>query len=352
MKIAVVSIALNEAQFAARWADSCKQADYRIVADTGSTDDTIRHLLADHVTVHKISVKPWRFDVARNAALALVPADADICITLDMDEVLQPGWREAIEAVWTPETTRIRYDYVWNWNADGTPNIRFRADRCYARNGYLWKHPVHETVYPQLGTTEVYAESTMAIHHHADDAKSRASYLPLLELSVHEDPQNDRNWFYLGREYAMYGRTDDAVQTLTTYVDKFPQAWGQERSAAMRMLSVTSDQVLRGKWLERACSEYPDIRENWYQLAVYCMDEKLWKMGVHVVNVGLQKTPSDSYMADGVANTYGLYDIGSICAYYHGDGIQARDWWQEAARLAPNDERIKVNGVFIMGEPK
>jgi len=37
-------------------------------------------------------VHPWRFDVARNAALALVPDN--VCISPDLDDVLPEGWRE------------------------------------------------------------------------------------------------------------------------------------------------------------------------------------------------------------------------------------------------------------------
>ncbi len=41
MKIAVYSIALNEEKFIQRWYESAKDADYLIIADTGSTEKTI-----------------------------------------------------------------------------------------------------------------------------------------------------------------------------------------------------------------------------------------------------------------------------------------------------------------------
>jgi glycosyltransferase involved in cell wall biosynthesis len=93
LKVAVYAIALNEAVHVDRWASSAIDADYRVVADTGSTDDTVERLEKAGVTVHNIAIRPWRLDDARNAALALVPADADVCVTMDTDEFLEPGWR-------------------------------------------------------------------------------------------------------------------------------------------------------------------------------------------------------------------------------------------------------------------
>ncbi len=44
----------------------------------------------------------------------------------------------------------------------------------------------------------------VCLEHHADRSKSRGQYLPLLELAVEEDPNNDRNVHYLGREYFFF----------------------------------------------------------------------------------------------------------------------------------------------------
>src|SRR5688572_30281194 len=112
MKVAVYTIAKNEERFAERWARSCEEADYRVVLDTGSTDKTVERLRSLGVTVHSAEIRPWRFDVARNQSLALVPEDAEVCIALDMDEILVPGWREALERAWAPGTTMLRYPFV------------------------------------------------------------------------------------------------------------------------------------------------------------------------------------------------------------------------------------------------
>src|SRR5690606_24024470 len=123
-------------------------------------------------TVYDICVSPWRFDVARNAALALVPADIDVCVSIDIDEVLEPGWREEVERVWEPgKTTLLRYVYDWG------KGIVFEYEKIHARHGYYWKHPVHEVIVPDQRTKEVKAYTNkLLVRHLPDPSKSRAQY--------------------------------------------------------------------------------------------------------------------------------------------------------------------------------
>lgn len=146
MRIAVYTIAKNEEQFVQRWADSARDADYILILDTGSTDGTVAVAEAAGVTVKVEEFKPWRFDHARNAALELLPDDIDYCIALDMDEVLQPGWREHLEVADANGWTRPRYQYTWSWQRPGVPGLVYGGDKIHARHGYRWKHPVHEVL--------------------------------------------------------------------------------------------------------------------------------------------------------------------------------------------------------------
>ena len=113
LKIAVYAISKNEEQFINRFCDSAKDADLILIADTGSTDKTVDLAIQNGAKVYDICIKPWRFDKARDTALALIPGDFDVCISLDLDEILEPGWREEIERVWQENTTRLRYKFDW-----------------------------------------------------------------------------------------------------------------------------------------------------------------------------------------------------------------------------------------------
>ena len=85
MKIAVYAICKNEEQFVRRFCESAKQADLILIADTGSSDNTVDLAKECGATVYNINVRPWRFDKARDTALNLIPGDFDVCISLDLD---------------------------------------------------------------------------------------------------------------------------------------------------------------------------------------------------------------------------------------------------------------------------
>src|SRR5699024_8347708 len=136
MKIVVYAICKNEEAFVERWMDSMAEADEIVVLDTGSTDGTVEALRRRGARVAVEAITPWRFDVARNRSLDLVGEDADICVCTDLDEVLRPGWRAALERSWTPDATQASYRYTWSFNADGTEGVVFWQEKIHARRGY------------------------------------------------------------------------------------------------------------------------------------------------------------------------------------------------------------------------
>jgi len=113
-KICVYAICKNEEKFVDKWLNSMQEADYICVLDTGSTDGTYKKLKADKrvTVVKKQAVKPWRFDVARNESMKLIPEDAEILVCTDLDEVFEPGWANVLKQVWDNNTTRVHYTYA------------------------------------------------------------------------------------------------------------------------------------------------------------------------------------------------------------------------------------------------
>ena len=69
--------------------------------------------------------------------------------------------------------------------------------------------------------------------------KVPGQYLPLLELSVEEEPEDDRNTHYLGREYMYRGRWDDCIRTLEHHLSMPTATWKDERAASMRYIALS-----------------------------------------------------------------------------------------------------------------
>lgn len=274
MKIAVYAISKNEEQFVKRFCESAKNADVILIADTGSTDNTVKEAKKHGAIVHSISVMPWRFDTARDVALCLLPNDIDVCISLDLDEVLQDGWREEIERVWKDDTTRLRYKFDWGCG------IAFYYEKIHHRKGYHWHHPCHEYPVPDIRTNEVWAHTDkLLVVHKPDPTKSRGQYLDLLELSVKEDPQCPRNAFYYARELTFYSKWLDAIVALNVYLNLPRATWQNERCYAMRLLGKCYDEMGQDgrDWFRKACKEAPNTREPWVELAQSCYRRKEWQ---------------------------------------------------------------------------
>jgi glycosyltransferase involved in cell wall biosynthesis len=270
VKIAVYTIAKNEERFVKRWFNSAKEADSLHILDTGSTDGTVTIARDLGIDVRRLSINPWRFDTARNIALTMVPEDVDLCVALDMDEVLVEGWREHLENC---AATRPRYTYTWSWKEDGTPGLQYAGDKIHARHGFYWKHPVHEVITPQDEETQEW--TGLQIHHFPDNTKSRGQYFPLLELAVQEDPEDDRNSHYLAREYFFHNRLEEAAAEFIRHLSLPRAQWLPERAQSMRYLAKCQP-WMQETWLLRAAAETPDRREPWVDLAKMYRDREDW----------------------------------------------------------------------------
>lgn len=339
MKIAVATIAKNEDQFVCTWADSGYEADYRFILDTGSTDETLI-MAATYGVEHATQVfTPWRFDHARNAVWDHIPDDIDYVIWLDMDEVLTPGWRQALEAV-PAGVTRPRYKYVWSWNPDGSEGLVYGGDKICARHGYTWRHPVHEVLTP-LGEETQHWVTELEIHHHPDPTKSRGQYFDLLKLAVEEDPNDDRNQFYLGREYFYQGLKNEAAVHLLIHLEL--SRWRPERAASCRYLAECQPER-QEHWLWRAVAEDSDRRENWVALAEFFYLRQDWVAVRSACEMAfrIDVKPLD-YLCEPRAWGWLPHDLMALACNKLGDNDQAWFHGAQALALRPDDERLRLN---------
>lgn len=344
MKIAVSAIMKNEVEFVERFCNSAKDADLICIADTGSTDGAREAAEWCGAVVHDICITPWRFDHARNAALALIPRDIDVVVSLDIDEVLEPGWREEIERVWKlGETTRLRYLYDWGGG------IKFKYEKIHARHGYYWHHPCHEYPMPDGRINEVWADTdVLLVSHHPDPTKSRGQYLDLLDLSVKEDPHCPRNAFYYARELTFYSKWQEAITALNAYLALPRATWENERAYAMRLLgkahNAIGDQKSAEKWLHLACAEAPNTRETWCDLAMLMYQLGRWEECFAASSRALKITDRQMvYTCDPAVWGHWAHDLLAISAWHLGLKDMALAQAKIAAELSPDELRLQAN---------
>lgn len=268
IKIAVYTIALNEEKHVKRWFDSAKDADLLLIADTGSTDSTKFIAKSLGIQVYEIEVTPWRFDVAKNAALDLIPENFDICAQIDMDEVLNSNWRLELENSFNQGNVWPIYTEVLSRNNDGTIRKSFQNFRIHPRHGFRWKYPIHEIITP-INSTVSYERGLTAVEveHLPDHTKTRSSYLELLRTAVSESPNDWRMNHYLNREY-MY-RQDWLKVLQTGYrCSELSGGWDVERASTYMWISEAARWLgmmpLAKYWASRATESAPDFYEAWH----------------------------------------------------------------------------------------
>jgi glycosyltransferase involved in cell wall biosynthesis len=345
MKICISAISKNEEKFAERFCIAASEADLISVADTGSTDRTVEILKQYGAKVASISVKPWRFDDARNAALALLPDDMDVVISLDLDEVLQPGWRQEIERIWVAGTTRMRYGFDWGCG------IVFKYEKIFARHGYRFHHPCHEYPVPDR-LEEVWANTEMLlVVHKPDSTKSRGQYLDLLRVSIEEDPQCPRNAFYYARELSFNRQWQTAINQAKRYLDLPRATWINERCYAMRVMGrcyqELGDYDSSLYWLRRACAEAPGTREPWCELALACYRTSRWTESYGAAITCLSITERELvYTVDPEVWGSQPHDLASVAAWNLGLYDAAHEQAKKAVALSPYDLRLRANLEF------
>lgn len=346
LKIAVYTIALNEEKHVKRWYESACKADLLLIADTGSTDNTVNLAESLNITVHHVEVKPWRFDVARNASLALIPEDYDICIQLDMDEVLPHGWREIIEKAWHSGNTWPIYKQVMTRYPDGRAKDYLHYFKIHPRSGFVWKYPVHEIITPLEGVTYRREEIDLEVDHLQDHSKSRGSYLQLLEKAVEETPNDWRMAHYLNREYH-YRR--EAVRVLQSAYSgmKIQGGWDVERASTCIWASNAAIQLelldLALFWSHKATMEAPMFYEAWHWHAHVNHLLKNWDECFLAASRILVLSRGHHHLVKPDIWDWGGWDLLALSSHFLGKNDLAVKYGERAYDGAPQDERIRRN---------
>lgn len=351
-KVCVYAICKNEMKFIDKWLDNMSEADYIVVLDTGSTDGTYEFLKKDkRVTrVEQKIFDPWRFDVARNESMKLVPDDTDIYVCTDPDELFEEGWCKPLKEGWTEDATRGTYLYAWSHSASGGPQDVFMYDKIHTKD-YYWKYPIHEVLWRDDMENEVRLDfrEYIYLHHYQDLSLDRKSYLDLLKLSVEENPEDAHVYHLYCREYYLQGDYETSKK-LFYNIFRMPDTYQLSNKEVLldsllmqaglcMMLEKEAEEFIY--WIDQFLRIDDSFREPYLLYADFLATNKEYDLADQVLQEMYQKTFQHHSWVEKHANW--LYQDKLIYAYIrYGQGRykEAVDFIDECLTYIPDSPEL------------
>lgn len=346
-KVYVYAICKNESKHIKRWYESMKEADDIFVLDTGSTDESVELLKKYKINYKTEIINPWRFDTARNKSLEMVPEDADICVCTDIDEVFNPGWRRELENIWDKNINRVKYQLNFSFDQYGNPATILYISKIHSRHDFKWVHMIHEVLECKNICKEIISDKII-LNHYPDLTKSRSSYLELLEKSIEDEPDSDRNLHYLGREYMYNEMWEDCIKTLHKHLAHKNSTWKEERSASMRYIARCYQSLEYNEeaelWYKKSIEEAPNLREGYVELGYFYYVQNKYNEAYEILKDALRiKEKSKIYINEDYCWGSFLYDILSVSAFQINKKEEAINFAKEALKYDKDNIRIQTN---------
>ncbi len=329
------------------------EADGVHLLDLGLDGEAAARLAEMGASVSPGPVDRDRLDLLRNAALELVPAGADVCVCVDVEEALVPGWRAEVERLWTARSTRLDVRVAEGPGADLRRRV-CRSPRVHARHGYGWLRPVHEELCAEPGRMESVAlVPGVVLSRMPGSATPHGSATgAALREWIAGNPDDARAILHLARGCFEEGLWASCVEESRRFVEH-PNATVPLERAMASIWAGESYELLRNqsearRWLLRAVSEAPTQREPLVSLAGW-----LARQGDHAGSYSAARAALDlsesveHELSDPSAWAERPHDLVAVAAYYLGLGEESRQESFAALALNPWDERLIQNAAIV-----
>lgn len=363
-KIAVYAICKNEIEELNDWMKSMAEADYICVLDTGSTDGTYEALLEyqkKNPNRYRISQKIydfWRFDVARNDSLKLIPEDADICVCVDLDERLIPTWSDLLQGAWFDGCEACYYLYAHDHTKDGQPTRTIWYGKIHGHSPkWFWRFPLHEEVThrdyvgQQLPPTKscLLSDTIILLHHYQKRRPNRSIYLPLLKLRYEENKNDLMSALYLAHEFFYQHEFQNSIDfILNVLLPNFDLTDSIVEASTYWFLGndyCFLQQFDKGKEaFKKGIEIEPTYRDNYLGLARCYMDSQQYDDVIDTIQECFHKTRHYlSWLEQPNSWSWDPWDM-LAAAYYQIHAIDmAFICGQIALQFNPQDQRLQDN---------
>lgn len=214
-KTAAYTILKNEKKYIETWLYYTQKFDYRVLLDTGSTDGSWEMLQEaaesdPNLIIEQKIFTPWKFNIARNYNLEMIPKDVDWCLSPDMDEYFSINVLKDMNRMleMRPDVTNMSTTRLDIYSEDvfvGPPN-HLPSNKIHRRNDYEWRSPIYEHliwIHKDKAEVELHLPNVYLVHNQDFKKPERSPlYRTMLAEQYEINPKDCWNsWFLLNDYY-------------------------------------------------------------------------------------------------------------------------------------------------------
>lgn len=344
MTIGVCLIVKNEEKVLSRCLECVKKfADEIVVADTGSSDATVK--IAKKFT-DKVYFFDWRDDFSAARNFAFSKAESDYVMWLDADDIISDeNCRKIKEIMQNPEFDMAFLQYVSD--TDGSPFIYYRERILRRSKNYRFSGFLHEAVVPS-GVIEYFDIPIIHKKEESDGLRNLKIYQKKISEGVVLDA---RATFYYGRELLFNNMLTEGCAVLEKFLDGC--GWVENKIEACLNLYFAYNALGDKKRAEEAVLKSflyaPPRSAACCVLGNKFFEEENYDCAIFWYKSALNA--ESGVKRGGFYNTDygGFIPCIQLCVIYDrlGEYALAREYNSAAGKLKPTDERYLANERYF-----
>jgi glycosyltransferase involved in cell wall biosynthesis len=287
------------------------------------------------------------FSAARNASFEL--ATQPWVMWLDSDDLFDGG-EKLHELCKAPQGTCYLFPYEYAYDHLGRCVVRQYRERLFSPRGAMaWKYPVHEVLVPVGQPLNMVLSEACGVRHRRQfNAKPQEPQrnLRILKSWMAQNPDDVRNQFYIGLEYANVGELDEAVTWLTKYVGN--TGWPDEKAQALfRLVQIHEQRRQYAKALDWAFEALKvcDWFESCYAICRQFYYLKNWERCVHYARMALNAPPTKTVLFTDESARHELHVYLNVALNQLGRTQEAYESTLEGLKGNPEHPLLRHNRV-------
>ena len=289
----------------------------------------------------------WDFSVARNASFE--KATQPWLMWLDSDDLIE-GADKLVELCKAPPGTCYLFPYEYAYDHVGRCVVRQYRERLFSPKGAMqWRFPIHEVMVPVSSPLTMVQSDLVTIKHRRQynpKPQEPERNLRILKAWMAEHPDDVRNQFYIGLEYANAGQFDESVSWLERYVKN--TGWLDEKAQALFKLVEIHE---RRRQYQRALDwafealKTCDWFESCYAICRQFYHLKNWERCVNYARIALNAPPTKTVLFTNEADRHELHVYLNVALNQLGRTKEAYESTLEGLKGNPEHPYLQHNRV-------